>query len=434
MHSGPYTHQTNLVFAIDGASRRSAFRSKQDSNILPSPHNWATGTGGQTGYGANGSASEQNRVLVTDDPWGRSSITWRTTPDSTSGADGGWNTSYYSIDRTYTYRYSVWVRRYTTGTGGTFYMGMNPNPIRNDNGASQGNPYFTYPAISSLTYNQWYLVVGHVFYTGYSGGERHPDSGWWENGVKISDKSYGNVGSKDVRWASDTTSARHRTYHYYTTNTSSGIEFAYPRVDKLDGTAPTISELLNRGESGWRDIKGKSHLALTNGVGFNSDQKAFTFDGSDDQVSTEKTASELGIYDGAYTMESVFRVHTTSGDNMVFGTTQTNSRQGLHVGVRNGALYQGHYGADRSGGSISANTWYHVVWVYTGTQSIIYVNGSSVNSLANQSSFIGTTDILIGKHWGAFDGDIAVAKIYTKAFSSTEVVQNYKAYKNRFNI
>ena len=258
------------------------------SNILNPWMTWTSGSGGTTGYGANGSANEQLRGMTPsiegsinygttgpDNIGGRYDAYWRTTPDSTSGADGGWNSSSYSIDRSYTYRWSVWVQRNTSGTGGTFYLGLNPAPIRNDNGAVQSNPYFTYPSQASLTQNQWYLVVAHCFYEGYT-GSRHPDSGWYEldqtnwpgesfprggdmNGrflTKISDKSYGNCGTQDVRWQPTTTSALHRTYHYYTTNTSSGLIFAYPRIDKCDGTEPTISQLATNAKTGLKNLIG----------------------------------------------------------------------------------------------------------------------------------------------------------------------------------
>ena len=158
------------------------------------------------------------------------------------------------------------------------------------------------------------------------------------------------------------------------------------------------------------------------------------FDGTDDYLSTNQTASQLGVYNGSYTMESVFKLHTTAGDNMVFGTNQTSVSQGLHLGVRNGVVYQGHYGVDRSAGSVAANTWYHAVWVHTGSQSIMYINGQPINSLASHGAFLGTTDIWVGRHWGYFDGEIAVAKIYNYNFSSKEVRQHYRAYKNRFDL
>ena len=305
-----------LKILLDGASPRSALMRKQSSNILVDPHTWSAGTGGATGYGANGSASEQSRAVRTD-PWGRKSMTWRTTPDATSGADGGWNSSYYSIDRNYTYRWSVFVRRYTSGTGGTFYMGLNPAPIRNDNDASQGNPYWTYPAISSLTQDRWYWICGHCFYEGYTGG-RHPQTGWYEYNnnqwSKISDNSYGNVGQQDVRWASSTTTSMHRAYHYYTTNTASGIEFAYPRIDKIDGKEPSIWQIMQQGEGGWNDLSGNgNHGVIENhlNVTWSSDYGGvFNFDSTANSSFIDITSPNLSTSD--YTVITASR-YTGSG-------------------------------------------------------------------------------------------------------------------------
>jgi len=296
-HNGAKTIINGLTHLFDASSVDGNPWKHNRSNILPSWLTWSSGTGNTTGYNANGSASEQNRFwnngaendVGNATPFNPRQIApieseWITTPDSTSGADGGWNSSYYSIDRNYTYRWTVWVKRHTSATGGTFYLGLNPAPIRNDNGASQNNPYFTYPSQSSLTFNVWYLVVGHCFYEGYTGG-RHPDSGWYElksntslNGdlnsrflEKIPDKSYGNCGDQDVRWASSTTQALHRTYHYYTTNTSSGLTFAYPRLDKCDGTEPTIGQLCTNAKVSLKNLVGtdghmgvRSHTAAQN--------------------------------------------------------------------------------------------------------------------------------------------------------------------------
>ena len=232
MYNGPHTQIEGLVYSLDASSRRSNMRSLQNKNLLNDPNTWTAGSGGQTGYSANGGSAEQNRATQSDDPWGRTSMIWQSKPDATSGADGGWNSSYYSVDTSYTYRWVQWVRRYTTGTGGTFYMGLNPAQIRNDNGNLQSNPYWNCPSIASLTYDQWYCVVNHVMFEGYTGG-RHPDSGWYANGVRVNDVGFCNVGSQDMRWNPGNTTVNHRTYHYYTTNVNSGIEWCYPRIINL---------------------------------------------------------------------------------------------------------------------------------------------------------------------------------------------------------
>ncbi|MDB4378132.1 LamG domain-containing protein [bacterium] len=454
MHTGPHIKRDGLVFAIDASSRRSTLRATQESNILPSPHNWTVGTGGQTGYSPNGSSSEQNRVLVNDDPWGRSSITWRTTPDATSGADGGWNSSYYTIDTRYTYRYSMWVRRYTSGTGGTFYMGMNPNPLRNDNGASQGNPYFTYPSIASLTQNQWYLVVAHVFYEGYTGG-RHPQSGWYENGVKISDKSYGNVGAQDVRWASETTSAMHRAYHYYTTNVNSGIEFAYPRVDKIDGKEPSINELINRGESGVRGLVSKSFFTPSNGVSYTGTKfkKSFLFDGTDDSFIIDD-----GIDSGYQrSFEYVVKFNTISGTYepiaaYTYGTGAPSGRVWLGLQNISGYRFRMHgWGSDdpyATSTSVTTGKFYHVIHTYNyNTRAMrIYVNGvdETSDTYDNQGLSAWSNTSAFSWHLGydpySYGGvshsniELPIFKSYNKELTSQEVKQNFRAYKNRFDI
>jgi len=433
---GPDIVKDGLVFSIDGASRRSTLRYTQTSNILPDPGNWSTGTGGQTGYGANGSSSEQNRVLVSDDPWGRSSITWRTTPDATSGADGGWNSTYYSIDTSYTYRYSVWVRRYTSGTGGTFYFGMNPNPYRNDNNASQGNPYFAYTAISNLTQNQWYLVVAHVFDEGYNGG-RHPESGWYENGVKIPDKSYGNTGDQDQRWIPGTTSARHRAYHYYTTNTSSGIEFAYPRIDKIDGKEPTISELLNKGESGIRDLVSTDVYTMTNGNSYINDggKSTFSFDGTDDIIEVNRLISTSN-----YSAEFVFKADTnTSGVEHWLGSQYPGTGRIIFDLWTNNALRNFINGTAIYGSTtISTGVWYHAVFTRNSAgTAYIFLNGEqdatgtiSTAAPVNETFEIGASNTLSR----AFNGTIPVVKVYNRVLSPQEIQQNYNAYKNRFGL
>ena len=447
MYSGPHIITDGLVLSLDGASRRSTLKATQVNNILPDPGNWSTGTGGQTGYSPNGSSSEQNRVSVTDDPWGRTSITWKTTPDSTSGADGGWNSSYYSIDTNYTYRYSMWVRRYTSGTGGTFYMGMSPNPIRNDNDASQGNPYFTYPSIASLTQNQWYLVVAHVFYEGYTGG-RHPESGWYENGIKISDKSYGNVGSSDVKWASGTTSARHRSYHYYTTNVNSGIELAYPRVDKIDGKEPSISEMISRGESGWLDLTGDEIGQLDNGTQYSLDgvKSSIYFDGTDDYVDLESDIT-ISPNNQGWTAEYVFKTDSAS-TLQHFNSAEADDFNANWLALLSSKLAVWDHGQStwRYGSTqFSSGTWYHIAFVQeSGTSMQFYVNGVaeggdhtsfswSSNYSALKTRYIGRYEYN-GGYGRYFNGRIPIAKMYNRPLSATEVEQNFKAYKNRFDI
>ena len=193
----------------------------------------------------------------------------------------------------------------------------------------------------------------------------------------------------------------------------------------VNGTRSTTQGLL--------PLVGNSTIDLTN-VSFDSNAQ-MVFDGTNDYIDTTQTASTLGIYDAPYTMESVFKItNTLSGDNMVFGTTQTAPRQGLHNGVRGGSIYLGHYAADMAAGSVSLGEMVHILWVYNGTTAFIYKNGVLQGS-SNIASFIGTTNIQVGRSWAYFQGgEIPVAKIYNRALSAGEVRQNYLHYKTRFNL
>ncbi|PWH10020.1 hypothetical protein DEJ39_08460, partial [Bacteroidetes bacterium SCGC AAA795-G10] len=184
----------------------------------------------------------------------------------------------------------------------------------------------------------------------------------------------------------------------------------------------------------WNDLSENNYNATISGATFNSSGKYFYFDGSNDYINTNKTASQFGIYNTNYTMEAVFRVPNTSrGDNMVFGTNQTSPGRGLHNGTRNSKFYFGHYSQDiASGDIVSTNTWYHVTWTYSGSTMRIYRNASQVAS-GNKSRFTGTTNIWIG-NWGNsgryFMGDIVYVKIYNRALSSQEITTNYNHYAN----
>jgi len=96
------------------------------------------------------------------------------------------------------------------------------------------------------------------------------------------------------------------------------------------------------------------------------------------------------------------------------------------------------YNAINSLTTLQNNVWYHVVGNFdpSGGSTRIYINGSLDNS---QSSYTNvpssvTGQIIIGEYAGILDGNIAVAKIYNRALSASEVSQNYQATKTRFGL
>lgn len=188
----------------------------------------------------------------------------------------------------------------------------------------------------------------------------------------------------------------------------------------------------------WYDLSGNGYNGtLLNNPTYSDNNGGYIyFDGYDDNVDTGKTASQLGIYDTSYTTWAACYFRSVTNDNMIYGTNQPNARQGMHLGVRNGNWYFGHYASDASGGTASTNTWYVITWVFDGSTARIYVNGVLTVS-GNISSFIGTTNILMSGSWGyptSSNTNIAIGAIYNRAFNQTEVFQNFDAVRTRFGL
>ena len=87
--------------------------------------------------------------------------------------------------------------------------------------------------------------------------------------------------------------------------------------------------------------------------------------------------------------------------------------------------------------TILSDVWYNYVGVVEGTDQFLYKNGVLVNS--NTSNEIGfyqnSNNIWVGKFYSfEFNGDLPATKVYNRALSAEEVLQNYNALKGRFGL
>lgn len=201
-------------------------------------NSWTLGTGSVAGYGVNG---DGNSRITDANPWGLSDVIWDVSnQDVASDADGGWGGDSFSIDNTKMYRFSTFIKRKTIGNGYS-YLGTHGYPdavLNRSNGASNTNPYFC-SVVWPGNANQWYLVTGYVWPAGSGVGAAMADSGMYTlSGTKIASNA-------DYVWQSTTTSSDHRSYLYYSTDVATNQQWYQPRIDVVDGTEPTIDELLN---------------------------------------------------------------------------------------------------------------------------------------------------------------------------------------------
>jgi hypothetical protein len=89
--------------------------------------------------------------------------------------------------------------------------------------------------------------------------------------------------------------------------------------------------------------------------------------------------------------------------------------------------------------NINDGVWHHIVGVAKASSTTIdmYVDGVLINGIANIPSWAGTATtnaLRLGKNYGSafFKGKLSNSKIYNKALSAAEVLQNYEAQKSKF--
>jgi hypothetical protein len=377
------TVTSGSVFAYDVADTRNSYIGEPTTNLLPN------------GVAAVHDAASGNAVTVTD---------------ATSEKGPGWK------------KVTITARGSNFRTLQWTYLSMSANITYTFSAV------FDWGNLRSKNYYMYFDGSGTGGRTYYRPGDYSNAGSELINSTMPDGKFAGKILHSDVH-----------THSFFIGNPTTGVSglndyFYYKEFQAEVNSHPTQFTTGTRSATqGLLPLVGNSTLDLSN-VSFTSNGQ-MTFDGTDDFINTTKTATALGIYDAPYTMEAVFKVtNTLSGDNIVFGTDQTNTRQGMHNGLRNGGIYFAHYSADYSAGSVALNEMVHVLWVYDGTTAFIYKNGVLQGS-GNIGSFIGTTNIQVGRSWVYFQGgEIPVAKIYNRALSAGEVRQNYLHYKTRFNL
>ena len=198
----------------------------------------------------------------------------------------------------------------------------------------------------------------------------------------------------------------------------------------------------------WRDLSANNIIGtLTNGPTFNSANGGSIFtDGTDDFISTPYSGSAADSYtfsvwfnndnysetkyilnrgrDVAGNGWSLYLLITTDGTAQAGAVPTVPSLVGLGT---TGTIIQ------------SLNKWYYITGVWTAGSSIqCYVNGvldgtvstsgTSLRTSTNGWSIGSISTILFTSGYNA------VAQVYNRALSATEILQNYNAQKSRFNL
>lgn len=420
--SGPNINRNGLILDLDIANRKSFIDSLENSFVNTSA--WADGqTGSATGYSANETVSTENARVIGTDPWGNSNIVWETRASGDGNGDGGWNTGYYNIDRSKLYRFSVWVKRISVTSGGTFYFGLYGNGptwgvARLDTGAIEGNPYWECTGTGNLIQDQWYLYVGHCYPydTTYTG--RHPNSGIYTiNGTKSNWAGCNIV--NDVKMLADTTSLLHRTYHFYCSDSTTRLQFLYPRIELCDGSEPSISDILSNSSGMLKDLSGYNNHHTLGGYYIPAafSPRRFQLNG----VYGFKRAAALN---GATSNCTVVMFYKTADSQELW--VKGNQNNGVYLSASSGNNYY-HAGCG------SPTNWVDLIQVlnpvtegYRDNQYHMWeAKGVDFTSWNYFEWF------LYPSNWELL-GDVSKILVYNRAISAAESAQNYRALLSRF--
>ena len=207
------------------------------------------------------------------------------------------------------------------------------------------------------------------------------------------------------------------------------------------------SKSIVSGSNSWRDLSGNiNNATLTNGPTYTgSFGGSIIFDGSNDYGINASAPNGFNFnVTNAITAEAMIYYSPSSYD---FWFSGNNSGIKYRFGTNPSGQFFWDMGqhVDRNYTSyvLPSNSWQHVTFTggLEGGSIItrIYVNGNLITTQNEGISVLSTTsDFYVGAgetstSW-LFNGRIANLKIYNRALSASEILQNYNATKKRFGL
>ena len=178
----------------------------------------------------------------------------------------------------------------------------------------------------------------------------------------------------------------------------------------------------------------------------------FAYNGTSSTVSVaDNAAIEPGS--GDFTVETWVNATTLTGSSRVILGKFNNGGASQHVSYAIRSLATGVTRFEVGNGTstvnsptftLSTNTWYQIVGVWTNVASNsieLYVNGVSQGSNAHAFASIlnSTNPLYLGSYNGGeypqwWDGRIGIVRMYSRALNSSQISQNYNANKAAYGL
>jgi Concanavalin A-like lectin/glucanases superfamily len=209
------------------------------------------------------------------------------------------------------------------------------------------------------------------------------------------------------------------------------------------------------GSTIWNDLSGNGYNGtLTNGPTYSSTNGgSIVFDGSSQYVTFTYSSNVAFLNRAPYTLEVFARAQSISsypgfinrestpgsgrdGYNLIYTEVGVPAGQVDIVTERFTAPSDKSNVTNRVSTTSFFNNWHHIVSIYDGSNLYLYYDGIFINSASSTGNITNTSKALeiSVRVNDKYKGNLSVARIYNRALSSQEVLQNYNALKNRFNL
>jgi len=194
------------------------------------------------------------------------------------------------------------------------------------------------------------------------------------------------------------------------------------------------------------DLISSESITLNNGVGFSTDKGGtWTFDGSDDYIQTSfgqnivSTGFSVNFWFNVTGTATCFfmQMYVTADVNTVFRVERNsigaNSIEFGHSPNGSGGM------SELTSTNFPNDVWQSCTIAYNGSTKYIYRNGVLDTSVSSSDVYFYTGAILriAARQDGTLlpiNGKMPSVKVYNKALSAAEILQNYNAQKSRFGL
>lgn len=438
--SGNNIVKDGLILHLDIANRKSFIESGGQGSLVNTAlwqdsidTSYTGNTLANAGWVFNIDAVGETGREVATDPWGYSNVVWASYPSGNNNNDGGFHTPTVAIDKTKLYRFSVWTRRTSASYGGYAYFGPTgvSYPLTHIEASyPDGNPYWNWGGTNGYIQNQWYLQIGFIYPHTHTTPIVHPDSGWYTIQNGTTKVGINNLSTSDWKWNPLETQAGLRVYHFYCPDTTTRMQWMYPRIDIVDGTEPTIGELLNNSSGVFYDLSGYgNHHSLAGWQGnyyinhTNSPRK-FTFNAT-------QCIQKGGAMNGATTTNTVVMIYSTTDNQELWCRGNASGAHYLSAAYVGSGYYH-----SNCGGAI---TNYVDCKSCTDPVAAGYKDGNYHMWEAKNVDFSSWTTF----QWFGYDvanggwnltGNLSAILVYNKVLSADESVRNFAAFRGRYGI